>query len=224
MTVFKSHLETKDKSKKASVYRGVYKCGRKWKSQIQIKGVQIYLGVFDTEIEAAEKYDEAAQEHGKFSTLNFEQPNDTGSSEFSGATNHDACSMATLKVQGLSQHVLNQQISYSREKKIELGKVIKTSIDLRKELALMTDPVLVLSLLNKLDALKEQQLTLARAFTTAPQQSWCGSEISDGSDTTESANSSYLDLSFALDLASIGSSSRWNCQPLNDSSLKFFEV
>ena len=30
---------------KASRYRGVYKCGKKWKSQIQIAGAQVYLGI-----------------------------------------------------------------------------------------------------------------------------------------------------------------------------------
>lgn len=32
----------------ASKYRGVYKSGLKWKAQIQVGGVQHYLGVFET--------------------------------------------------------------------------------------------------------------------------------------------------------------------------------
>jgi hypothetical protein len=48
------------KKSKASAHKGVYRCGRKWKSQIQINGVQHYLGVFDTEQEAQKEYQDAA--------------------------------------------------------------------------------------------------------------------------------------------------------------------
>ena len=50
---------------KASKFRGVYKCGKKWKSQIQIQGQQIYLGVFDSEVEAAEKFNDAVKFNSK---------------------------------------------------------------------------------------------------------------------------------------------------------------
>ena len=29
--------------------KGVYRCGKKWKSQIQVNGVQHYLGIFSTQ-------------------------------------------------------------------------------------------------------------------------------------------------------------------------------
>lgn len=43
-------------SKKTSQFPGVYKKGNKWVSQIVLLGEQVYLGSFDTELEAYEKY------------------------------------------------------------------------------------------------------------------------------------------------------------------------
>ena len=37
----------------SSRFRGVYKCGNRWKTQLKFKGVQFYLGTYDTEEEAA---------------------------------------------------------------------------------------------------------------------------------------------------------------------------
>jgi len=44
-----------------SVYKGVYRCGKKFKAQIQIERVQHYLGLYDSEIEAAIAYDNHAR-------------------------------------------------------------------------------------------------------------------------------------------------------------------
>lgn len=58
---------------KASSFRGVYRCGKKWKSQIQIDGVQYYLGVFPTEDRAAEEYRIAARRLGKAEDVEYVQ-------------------------------------------------------------------------------------------------------------------------------------------------------
>ena len=42
-----------------SQVKGVYKCGKKWKSQIQVNGKQHYLGIFDTVELAQESYQAA---------------------------------------------------------------------------------------------------------------------------------------------------------------------
>ena len=42
--------------KKASRFTGVFRAGKKWKSQVQHNGVQNYLGIYDSEEEASEAY------------------------------------------------------------------------------------------------------------------------------------------------------------------------
>ena len=56
----------------ASKYKGVSLDHGRWASEIHKNYKKIWLGRYDTEIEAARAYDEAAKEHhGEFAMLNF---------------------------------------------------------------------------------------------------------------------------------------------------------
>lgn len=58
----------------SSSYKGVrlHKTINKWTAQIGYNSKQLYLGAFNTEVEAAKAYDEAAKKHHKdFARLNF---------------------------------------------------------------------------------------------------------------------------------------------------------
>jgi hypothetical protein len=64
----------KKKSKSSSQFRGVCyeKRARKWTAVIYSEGKRIWIGTFETEIEAGRAYDEAAKKyHGEFAHLNF---------------------------------------------------------------------------------------------------------------------------------------------------------
>ncbi len=58
----------------SSQYRGVYwnKQKKHWRANLQFEGKWIWLGAFDSEIDAARAYDVAARKyHGDFARLNF---------------------------------------------------------------------------------------------------------------------------------------------------------
>jgi hypothetical protein len=65
-----------------SKFRGVSKRGKKWGARLNYNGKRVFYKSFDSEIEAAKAYDEAAKKyHGEFARLNF--PEDTSSPEHS---------------------------------------------------------------------------------------------------------------------------------------------
>ena len=62
---------------RSSQFKGVcwHKDNHKWQTQIQIDGHNIYLGIFDSEIEAAKAYDRKAIElFGEYACINFPEP------------------------------------------------------------------------------------------------------------------------------------------------------
>jgi len=64
----------KSDGSKQSIYKGVswHKKTDKWMAAITFNTKQIYLGLFDNDIDAAKAYDEASKKyHGKFGRLNF---------------------------------------------------------------------------------------------------------------------------------------------------------
>lgn len=82
-----------------SRFRGVYKCGKRWKAQLQSQGVQFYLGTFDTEEEAAKAYDRKARdEKGVKGQTNFDDNGDeTIATNFHGDMTEEIAATAPIE-------------------------------------------------------------------------------------------------------------------------------
>lgn len=69
---------SKKRTGKSSCFKGVCwdSSGRKWRSRITVKGRQLQIGQFESELEAAEAYDEEAFYYfGTFARTNFKDAN-----------------------------------------------------------------------------------------------------------------------------------------------------
>ena len=100
-----------------SKFRGVYKCGKRWKAQLQCQGIQFYLGTFDTEIEAAKAYDRKARdEKGVKGLTNFDENGDEatcGSGPFHSGL-YDGAAISSASAQAES----SEPVSFANKPKI----------------------------------------------------------------------------------------------------------
>lgn len=65
----------KCRKKTSSRFKGTHRFRKKWQAAISVNGKNIYLGLFESEEDAAHRYDQAAKEYyGEFALLNFPAP------------------------------------------------------------------------------------------------------------------------------------------------------
>jgi len=72
--VQQNRMNSKKQNRFSSRYKGVhyYKHARQWKAQIRYNGIQLYLGYYRVETDAAKVYDQKAKKlFGEFARLNF---------------------------------------------------------------------------------------------------------------------------------------------------------
>jgi hypothetical protein len=79
---------------KSSTFKGVYwhKNCRKWRASLKLDGKEIHIGYFNTELEAAEAYDEKALElFGEFAKPNFKDANNEIGNDTKHTCNSELC-------------------------------------------------------------------------------------------------------------------------------------
>ena len=77
MSAHQVDMLSREKAEGTSRYRGVHSYGRRWRASIKFDGNQEYLGIYDSEIDAARAYDERARVlHGPYARLNFPKVED----------------------------------------------------------------------------------------------------------------------------------------------------
>lgn len=78
-TKLQNQTNSKLRRDNSSGFKGVHSHKGRWRAKIQVIGITIHLGVFQTAEEAALAYDAAARIHfGEFGSLNFPQLADVG--------------------------------------------------------------------------------------------------------------------------------------------------
>lgn len=79
---------------KSSTFNGVYwhKNCRKWRASLKLDGKEIHIGYFNTELDAAEAYDEKAFElFGEFAKPNFKDANNEIGNDTKDTCNSELC-------------------------------------------------------------------------------------------------------------------------------------
>lgn len=95
-----------------SKFRGVYKCGKRWKAQLQCQGIQFYLGTFDTESEAAKAYDRKARdEKGIKGLTNFDENGEEAICISSGTSSSSSASCSSSASVSDFQDMINQNLA-----------------------------------------------------------------------------------------------------------------
>ena len=139
-----------------SKFKGVYRCGKKWKSQIQINGIQHYIGIFDTQEEAAAEYNSVSKQAKARKLMVFEP---SSSFEDGFQTNNNS---STKRSRGLQAN----NIEWERFEKsclvtlssIEEASNLKSYLDAKIRLGTITKVILSVQLSETNEHLSEADL------------------------------------------------------------------